>query len=84
MEIARQGGALYDKFVSFVSDLEAIGKSIDGTRKTYEQAMNKLHTGSGNLIKRAETIRQLGAKTSKELPHELKRENQDIFAIDEE
>lgn len=71
IEIARQGGALYDKFVSFISDMESIGKSLDSTRKTYDQAVNKLYVGSGNLIKRAESIRKLGAKTTKELPPEL-------------
>ena len=71
LEIARQSGALYDKFVSFISDMEAIGKSMESTRKTYDQAVNKLYSGSGNLVKRAETIRKLGAKTTKELPAEM-------------
>jgi DNA recombination protein RmuC len=51
--------------------MESIGKSIDSTRKTYDQAVNKLYVGSGNLVRRAENIRKLGAKTSKELPPEL-------------
>lgn len=70
-EIARQGGALYDKFVAFVADMEAIGKSIDNTRKTYDSAFNKLYSGNGNLVRRAENIRKLGAKTTKELPPEI-------------
>lgn len=68
LEIARQSGALYDKFVAFVADMEAIGKSIDNTRKTYDAALNKLYSGSGNLVRRAENIRKLGAKTTKSLP----------------
>jgi DNA recombination protein RmuC len=68
LEIARQSGALYDKFVGFIEDMEAIGKNLETTRKNYDQATNKLYSGSGNLVKRAETIRKLGAKTSKELP----------------
>ena len=71
LEIARQSGALYDKFVSFISDMESIGKSLESTRKTYDQATNKLYSGSGNLVKRAENIRKLGAKTTKELPPEM-------------
>ena len=71
IEIARQGGALYDKFVAFISDMESIGKSLDSTRKTYDQAVNKLYVGSGNLVRRAENIKKLGAKTTKELPPEL-------------
>jgi DNA recombination protein RmuC len=68
MEIARQGGALYDKFVGFIADMERIGKSISSTQSTYNDAMNKLHTGSGNLVSRVESIKKLGAKTSKEIP----------------
>lgn len=68
LEIARQGGALYDKFVGFVNDMENIGKNLDTTRKTYDAAVNKLQTGTGNLISRAESIKKLGAKTTKELP----------------
>lgn len=71
IEIARQGGALYDKFVGFIADMETIGKNLDTTRKTYDSALNKLHTGSGNLVNRAENIKKLGAKTTKELPLNL-------------
>ena len=71
MEIARQSGALYDKFVGFVSDIENIGKNIESTRKTYDSAMNKLSVGSGNLINRVENLKKLGAKTTKELPDSL-------------
>lgn len=71
LEIARQSGALYDKFVGFIADMESIGKSLDNTRKTYDQATNKLYSGSGNLVKRADNIRKLGAKTTKELPPEM-------------
>lgn len=71
LEIARQGGALYDKFVAFISDMENMGKNLETTRKTYDLAMNKLHTGSGNLVRRAENIKILGAKTTKELPGKM-------------
>ncbi len=74
IEIARQGGALYDKFVGFISDMEKIGKSISSTQNNYNDAMNKLQTGSGNLIRRAENIKQLGAKTTKQLPHQYMEE----------
>ncbi|MBT3385080.1 MAG: DNA recombination protein RmuC [Prolixibacteraceae bacterium] len=71
LEIARQGGALYDKFVGFINDMENIGKNIETTQKTYDLAMNKLHVGSGNLVRRAENIKILGAKTTKELPGKM-------------
>ncbi|MFN3161987.1 MAG: DNA recombination protein RmuC [Pseudohongiellaceae bacterium] len=66
VEIAEKAGALYDKFVAFAQDLEAVGERIDATRKTYDQAFNKLKSGRGNLIRRTEMLRELGAKTSKQ------------------
>ena len=72
LEIARQSGALYDKFAGFISDMENIGKNIDSTRKTYDSAINKLYIGSGNLINRVESLKKLGAKTTKELPDTLR------------
>jgi len=68
IEIARQGGALYDKLVGFVEDLTKVGKQIVQLQASYDTAMNKLQTGSGNLIGRAESIKKLGIKTSKQLP----------------
>ncbi len=71
LEIARQSGALYDKFVGFVSDLQDIGNKLDSTKKAYDAALNKISTGKGNLITTAQKIKDLGAKTKKELPKEL-------------
>ncbi len=71
LEIAQKSGDLYDKFVSFVEDLLEIGKKIDATKLTYNEAVNKLHSGKGNLIKRSEDIKELGAKTKKSLPQNL-------------
>lgn len=71
IEIARQSGALYDKFVGFIADMEKIGKSISTTQNNYNDAINKLHTGSGNLVRRVESIKKLGAKTAKELPKQM-------------
>lgn len=71
IEIAKQSGNLYDKFVGFVADMEKIGNNLRTTGKTYEDAMNKLHSGSGNLVRRAENIRKLGAKATKELPKKM-------------
>ncbi len=71
LEIARQGGALYDKFVGFVSSLEDVGRNIDRAQKSYDQAYNQLKDGSGNLVRRAENLRELGVKASKKLPAQL-------------
>lgn len=68
LEIARQSGALYDKFKGFLDDLIEVGKKMDSAKSGYADAMNKLSTGSGNIIKRIEDIKKLGAKATKELP----------------
>ena len=70
-EIARQAGALYDKFEGFVADLIKIGKKIDESKGEYQGAMNKLVDGSGNLIKRVENLKKMGAKTQKSLPENI-------------
>ena len=70
-EIARQGGALYDKFVGFLNDLVEVGKKLDDTQKAYKASMNKLSDGKGNLIKKVQDIKELGASTRKNLPQSL-------------
>lgn len=70
-EIARQSGLLYDKFLGFLKDMEGIGIRIDQAQKSYSEAMGKLKTGRGNLIRKAEEIRLLGAKEKARLPEEL-------------
>lgn len=75
LEIARQSGALYDKFVGFLSDLEKIDKGLKTSQDAYNGAINKLKVGSGNLIGRAEKIRSLGAKTSKQIDTKYLEEN---------
>lgn len=71
-EIASKAGALYDKFVNFVADLESIGSKLESTQTAYRDAHNKLTAGRGNLVRRAEGMRELGAKVSKSLPQKLK------------
>lgn len=71
LEIAHQGGALYDKFVSFVEDLKQVGNQIDTTQKVYVEAMKKLYDGKGNLVRRAHKIKTLGARTTKTIDQQL-------------
>lgn len=71
LEIAEEGGKLYDKFVSFYEDLVSIGKKMDGAKNDYTEAMKKLYDGTGNLVRRAEKMRELGAKTNKQLPQNI-------------
>ncbi len=71
IEIAREGGNLYDKFVSFVEDIKSIGRQLDTTQKTYVEAAKKLYEGKGNLVNRAEKMKKLGAKASKSIDQNL-------------
>ena len=70
-EIARQAGALYDKFEGFVADLIKIGKKIDESKVEYSSAMNKLVEGKGNLIISVEKLKKMGAKAKKALPESI-------------
>ena len=71
LEIARQSGALYEKFIGFTNDLEGVGKAIDNAHKKYEAAQSKLISGRGNLVNSVEKIKKLGAKTNKRISQEL-------------
>ena len=78
IEIARQAGALYDKFEGLVSDLTGVGKKIDDAKKDYSSAMNKLVEGRGNLITSVEKLKKLGAKAKKSLPEAIIKRAEDI------
>ena len=71
IEIARQAGALYDKFEGLVKDLTGVGKKIDDAKKDYSSAMNKLVEGRGNLINSVEKLKKMGAKAKKSLPEAI-------------
>ena len=70
-EIARQAGALYDKFEGFVIDLVRIGNKIKDSKTEYENAMSKLVDGRGNLISSVEKLKKMGAKAKKALPENI-------------
>jgi DNA recombination protein RmuC len=74
IEIAKVGGALYDKFSNFLKDLISIGDKIRAAQISHDDAMKKLSTGPGNLIRRVEEMKKLGAKTTRELPVNLLEE----------
>lgn len=71
IEIARQAGALYDKFEGLVKDLTGVGKKIDAAKSDYSAAMNKLVEGRGNLITSVEKLKKMGAKAKKSLPEPI-------------
>ncbi|MDC8003652.1 DNA recombination protein RmuC [Aureisphaera galaxeae] len=71
IEIARQAGALYDKFEGLLKDLTGIGKKMDDAKRDYSAAMNKLVEGRGNLITSVEKLKKMGAKAKKSLPENI-------------
>lgn len=83
-DIAKTGGALYDKIANFVEDMQGLGKQLKTVEKTYDGAMNKLSTGRGNILTRTENLKKLGAKTSKMLPGTLLQVEQVLEDMGEE
>lgn len=80
IEIARQAGALYDKFEGFVGDLTKVGKKMDDAKSEYKGAMNKLVEGRGNIITSIEKLKKMGAKAKKSIPDSiLKRAEEDDY-----
>jgi DNA recombination protein RmuC len=71
IEIATRAGDLYDKFVGFAEDLINVGRHLDTSKKYYEESMKKLTYGSGNLVRKVEDLRKLGAKASKTIDPKL-------------
>jgi DNA recombination protein RmuC len=71
IEIATQAGALYDKFTNFTDDLLKVGNNLKTTQNSYSDAMKKLYDGKGNLVRRTEILRELGAKTTKSIDKRL-------------
>ncbi len=71
LEIADRAGKMYDKFVGFMDDLHSVGKKIEESKKVYDGAMNKFSEGSGNVIRQAEQLKELGAKASKNFSQTL-------------
>ncbi|TYB77191.1 DNA recombination protein RmuC [Bizionia myxarmorum] len=71
LEIAKQAGALYDKFEGLVIDLTGVGKKIDAAKTDYSAAMNKLVDGKGNIIGRVQKLKKMGAKAKKSLPEAI-------------
>jgi DNA recombination protein RmuC len=71
MEIARVGGELYDKFAGFLTDLLELGRKIKSTQDSFDDALSKLSKGRGNLLRRAEDLRKLGARTGKAIEPSL-------------
>ena len=77
IEIARQAGDLYDKFVGFTQDMEDVGRHIKKAEDSHQNALNKLSTGKGNLVTRAQNLHKLGVKANKKLNSGLIQEEEE-------
>jgi len=78
-EISKKAADMYDKFASFVDDLEGVGLSLNTVKKKYDAAMNKLSEGNGNLVKRAEDFRKLGVQTKKRISSKSVEKSTDVL-----
>lgn len=85
LEIARMSGRLYDKLCGFISDMEKIDKALKSAQSSYNDAVSKLSTGTGNAIATAEKIKKLGAKTTKSISSDylLTEEGEELDALPE-
>ncbi|MFN5704909.1 MAG: DNA recombination protein RmuC [bacterium] len=83
LEIARQAGTLYDKFVGFIEDLKKIGDQLNKTQQTYNEAYSKLHTGKGNLTSGVESLKRLGAKAKKQIDKNLLSEDDTAYLTED-
>lgn len=77
LDIANRAGSLYDKFVGFTEDLINLGRHMDLSKKSYEESMKKLTSGSGNLVRSIEELRKLGARASKNIDMKLVKRSED-------
>ena len=66
--IADKAGGLYDQFVRYIESLDEVGKHISKSQEAWDTAHKRLSTGKGNLVRRTEELKKLGAKAKKSLP----------------
>lgn len=71
IEIADKAGALYDKFVGFIDNMEGLGKKLNDASDSYNSAFKQLSSGRGNMIGRIEELKKMGANASKQLPEKI-------------
>ncbi len=81
--IAKEAGALHDQFVLLLESMDDIGSALNKTQESYNKARERLQTGRGNLVKRVDDIRQLGAKTKRFISADILDDNkldpEDVF-----
>ncbi len=85
LQIADEAAAMYEKFVGFTESMIDVGKRMDDSKKSYETAMNRLSTGSGNVVRRIENLKKLGLKVSKSIdPKLIGRSNENELTSEDE
>jgi DNA recombination protein RmuC len=77
IEIAEKAGALYDKFVRFAESLSQVGVHIRKAGEQHEEAMKRLSSGRGNLVRQAEQLRKMGASANLQLPDSLVKDSEE-------
>ncbi|WP_134725528.1 DNA recombination protein RmuC [Paracoccus luteus] len=66
-EIAARAGAIYDKLAGVVAALDEAGAALDAAARAHATAMGRLSRGPGNVIRQAEMLRELGARTTRQI-----------------
>jgi DNA recombination protein RmuC len=80
--IATRAGRLYDKVVGFVDNMENVGKRLEQAQDAYQDAFGQLSRGRGNMLSQVESLKALGAKTSKTLPVEFEDVDGEVAQIE--
>ena len=80
--IADKAGGLYDQFVLYIEALEDVGRHLDKSRDVWDTAHKRLVSGRGNLVRRSEELKKLGAKAKKSIPDNVRSiaSQQDVLA----
>jgi DNA recombination protein RmuC len=80
--IADKAGGLYDQFVLYIEALEDVGRHLDKSREVWDTAHKRLVSGRGNLVRRSEELKKLGAKAKKSIPDNVRSiaSQQDVLA----
>ena len=80
-QIADRAGRIYDKVLQFVGSMDRLGRALGGAQEQYDRAMGQLSRGGGNVLRQVETLKQLGARTTKSLPAELLDEEEALAEV---
>lgn len=82
--IADKSGALYDQFVMYIEALDDVGRHLDKSKDAWDTARKRLTSGRGNLVRRTEELKKLGAKTKKSLPDDLQLMDDSVAMLNED